>query len=454
MGSGREITNDLGRMAAWLAPFRGAFTAPTWRRVVTLVSGAILSPGRRTVCSALRAVGLSNASDFSSFHRVLNCNRWNTHGLARILFLCLVCAFVPDGPVIIGVDDTLERRTGRKIAARGIYRDPVRSSRGHFVKASGLRWQVFMLLTTLPWTARVWGLPFLTLLCPSERYARERGRPHRKLTDRARQGLLQIARWLPGRRIVAVSDSSYASIDLLNAVRHRVCMISRLRLDARLFDPPPVRHARTLGRPRRTGSRQPTLAARLENADTRWSELTVHGWYGGQDQRIEFVSGTALWHHPGRAVPIRYGLVRDPNGRFRPQAFLCTDLEAIPEDIIRWFVRRWSMEVTFAETRRHLGIETQRQWSDKAIARTTPVLMGLFSVVTLAASDLHQTKILRPRAAQWYRKEALTFSDAIAAVRRELWAGPYFQRSPSTNDTRKIPDALFNALLNNACYAA
>ncbi|WP_042062735.1 hypothetical protein, partial [Acidomonas methanolica] len=253
---------------------------------------------------------------------------------------------------------------------------------------------------------------------------------------------------------VAVSDSSYASIDLLNAVRHHVCMISRLRLDARLFNPPPARHARTLGRPRRTGSRQPTLAARLESPDTRWSVATIADWYGGQDQRVEFISGTALWHNPGHAVPIRYVLVRDLTGRFRPQAFLCTNLDASPQDIIRWFVRRWSMEVTFAETRRHLGIETQRQWSDHAIARTTPVLMGLFSVVTLAANDLYQAKTFRPRRAQWYHKETLTFSDAIAAVRRELWAGPYFQRSPSTTDARKIPSNLFDALLNNACYAA
>ncbi|AOX20648.1 IS701 family transposase [Kozakia baliensis] len=260
--------------------------------------------------------------------------------------------------VIIGIDDTLERRTGRKIAARSIYRDPARLSHGHFVKANGLRWQVFMLLTPLLWTARVWGLPFLTLLCPSERYARERGRPHRKLTDCTRQGILQIARWLPGRQIVAVSDSSYASIDLLTAVRHHVCMISRLRMDARLFNPLPARHARTLARPRRTGSRQPTLAARLENPGTRWSEATIADWYGSQDQCVDFISGTALWHNPGRAVPIRYVLVRGLTGRFRPQAFLCTNLDASAQDIIRWIVRRWSMEVTFAETRRHLGIET------------------------------------------------------------------------------------------------
>ncbi|AQS88438.1 hypothetical protein [Neoasaia chiangmaiensis] len=160
----------------------------------------------------------------------------------------------------------------------------------------------------------------------------------------------------------------------------------------------------------------------MDHPDTQWRLTTIANCYGGQDQCVEFISGTALWHHLGRAVPIRYVLVRDPGNRFRPQAFLCTDLDAAPEDIVRWFVRRWSMEVTFAETRRHLGIETQRQWSDPAIARTTPVLMGLFSVVTLAANDLHRTKTIRPLAATWYHKQTLTFSDVVAAVRRELWA--------------------------------
>ncbi|MBB2172089.1 IS701 family transposase [Gluconacetobacter asukensis] len=451
-----EGGSDVGfsGIASWLARFRTAFTTPTWRRVLVLTSGAIVSPGRRTICSALRAMGLEDAADFSSFHRVLNCNRWSALALSRTLIVWLVSVLVPDGPVIIGIDETLERRTGRRISARGIYRDPVRSSRGHFVKARGLRWQAFMLLAPLSWTGRVWGLPFLTVLCPSERYTHERGTSHRKLTDRARQGLLQVARWLPGRRIIAVTDSSYASIDLLNAVRDRVCMVSRLRLDARLFDPPPGRTARTLGRPRRTGARQPSLTSRLENPAIQWSEATIGAWYGGQEHRVEFISGTALWHNPGRAVPIRYVLVRDPAGHFRPQAFLCTDLAASPVDILAWFVRRWSMEVTFAETRRHLGIETQRQWSDLAIARTTPVLMGLFSIITLVANDLQKQGRVQPAATAWYRKEGPTFSDAIAAVRRELWAAPYFHTSSSKGEQQKIPRALFNSLLNNACYAA
>jgi DDE superfamily endonuclease len=442
------------RLAVWMEPFSDGFTAPTWQHVLVLISGAILSPGRRTVAAALRVMGLDQAPTFTNYHRVLNRNRWSSRRIARCLFRQLVDVFVPDGPVIIGLDDTLERRWGAKIKARGIYRDPVRSSHGHFVKASGLRWLSVMLLPHVPWAGRVWGLPFLTILAPSQRYAREQQRRHKKLTDWGRQALLQVARWLPGRQIIAVADSSYAVIDLLNAVRRRICMITRLRLDARLFDPPVQRRPGTVGRPPVIGQRQPTLAERLANPKTRWRALKVTGWYGRGERMVEIVSGTALWHHPGRLVPIRYVLVRDVANELRPQAFLCTDLDAQPVDILRWFVRRWSIEVTFAEVRRHLGVETQRQWSDPAIARTTPVLFGLFSLIAIWAHDLYARTTPRPHAAVWYRKSLPTFSDAIATVRRELWTNQNFDRIQIDPDLVKIPRTTINTLISVACYAA
>ena len=442
------------KLAAWMEPFRQGFTNPTWQHVLVLIAGAILSPGRRTVAAALRVTGLDQDPCFTNYHRVLNRNRWSSRRVARCLLRLLVSSFVPDGPVIIGLDDTLERRWGAKIKARGIYRDPVRSSHGHFVKASGLRWLSVMLLPEIPWAGRVWGLPFLTALAPSERYASKRDRPHKKLTAWGRQVLLQAARWLPGRKIIAVADSSFAAIDLLNAVRRRVCMITRLRLDARLFDPPARRRPGTVGRPRAIGKRQANLAERLVNPKTRWRRLRVTGWYGRSERMVEIVTGTALWHHPGRLVPIRYVLVRDVEGELRPQAFLCTDLDADPLDILRWFIRRWSTKVTFAEVRRHLGVETQRQWSDPAIARTTPALLGLFSLITLWAQHLYGETMPLPRAATWYSKPLPTFSDALALVRRELWANHDFRISATAAETVQIPQATINALIAAACYAA
>jgi hypothetical protein len=356
--------------------------------------------------------------------------------------------------VVVGIDETIERRWGPKISARGIYRDPVRSSHGHFVKASGLRWISVMLLVHIAWAGRIWGLPFLTTLAPSERFARQAGRRHKPLADWGRQLLLLASRWLPGRRVIAVADTTYAVIELLAALRHRLTMVTRLRLDARLFDPPPPRRPGARGRRRVTGQRQPTLAQRLADPASRWRRVTVSQWYGEGGRELDILTGTAVWDHPGRRVPVRWVLVRDVVGEHDPQAFLCTDLEADALEVLRWFVRRWAVEVTFEEVRRHLGVETQRQWSDKAIARTTPALLALFSLVTLWANDLVGQGRLDPRCAAWYPKRHLTFSDALAAVRRQLWEEGLFQTSGQCRDMVKIPAPLAQRLLDAACFPA
>jgi hypothetical protein len=227
------------------------------------------------------------------------------------------------------------------------------------------------------------------------------------------------------------------------------------RLDARLFEPPPPRTPHTIGRPRLVGARLPTLAHRLGDAGTSWRRIAVADWYGGEDRLVEACSGTAPWHHPGLpVVPLRRVLARDPLGEFRPQAFLCTDPDAEPAEVLSWFVRRWATEVTFAEARRHLGVETRRRWSDRAVARTTPALLGLYSLVALWADELHRKSALLPRASAWYAKRAATFSDALAAVRRALWADAALRTSATDRDPAKVPRAVLDRLTDLACYAA
>ena len=437
-------------LAAWMGPFLAGLTRPTGRHALVLVAGAILAPGRRTVAAMLRVVGLGQAPTFTNYHRVLDRNRWSGRAAARRLLHLLLAAFAPDGPVVVGIDETIERRWGARIGARGIYRDPVRSSRGHFVKASGLRWLCLMVMAPMPWGG-VWGLPFLTVLAPSERYAHARGQRHKKLTDRARQALLQTARWLPGRRVVAVADSSFSVIELLRVVGRCLCMVTRLRLDAGLYEPAPARKPGTTGRPRVKGARLPSLAERIGDPTTPWRRVTIAGWYGGGERRLDVASGTAVWHHPGMRVPIRWVLVRDAEGGREPQAFLCTDLEADPVTILGWFVRRWRCETTFEEARRHLGMETQRQWSDLAILRTTPALLGLFSLVAVWAAEIQARRGLPLDAAYWYSKRAPTFSDALAAVRAELWRAEAFATSRSDPEGTKIPAGLLERLLLVAC---
>lgn len=438
-----------------MAPFAVFFTRPTFAHVLTLTAGAILAPGRRTVTSALSVMGLREELTFTNFHRVLNRARWSLSALAQCLLARLIAAFVPEGPVVVGLDETIERRWGLQIKARGIYRDPVRSSRGHFVKASGLRWVCAMLLVPIPWAGRVWALPFLTVLAPSERCAQARGRRHKTLTDWGRQVLLQVARWLPDRPVIVVADATYAAIDLLAAVRRRLTLITRLRLDARLFEPAPPRRPGTKGRPPLTGKRQPTLKEHLADPKTCWHQVKATGWYGRTERQLDITSGTAVCYHPGLPpVPIRYVLVRDPGQDLEPQAFLCTNLQTEPLDILRFFVRRWSMEVTFAEARRHLGVETQRQWTDLAIARTTPVLLGLFALVTLWADGLVRANSMPPHRAAWYPKPTLTFNDALGFVRRQIWYDTLFQTSRRGPDMPKSAHAIVNRLLDVACYPA
>ena len=443
------------RFVPVIVPFAALFRQRTWRHARALLLGAILAPGVRTVASVLRILGLARERRFCRYHRVLSRAVWSPRAASRLLLLLLVRAFAPVGPLVVGIDDTVERRRGKRIRAKGIYRDSVRSSHAHFVKASGLRWLSVMLLAPIPWAGRVWALPFLTALAPSPRYSAEAGRRHKRLTDWARQLLLQVRRWLPGRPLVMVADSSFAAIDLLAALAPRMTCVTRLRLDARLFTPAPTRRPGTTGRPRLKGERLPLLSAVLTDPATAWQRVTVAGWYGEGAREIELATGTAVWHHPGLPlVPLRWVLVRDPLGEFRPQAFLCTDLDAGPADILSRFVRRWATEVTFAEARRHLGMETQRQWPDRAVARTTPALLGLHSLATPWADELHRRSAILPRAAAWYTKRTATFSDALAAVRRATWAHEALRASASDGETQKVPRAVLERLTDLACYAA
>jgi hypothetical protein len=446
-------------MIRLLEPFAPLFSKRVFQHVQVLVAGTILAPGRRTVSSALRAMGLDQYKRFHRYHRVLSRARWSSREVSRILLGLLVEAFVCEGdPLVVGIDETLERRYGKRISARGVYRDPVRSTHETFVKSSGLRWVCVMLLVEVPWATRVWALPFLSALAPSERYAAARGRRHKKITEWAWQLLLLVRHWYPQREIVAVADRAYASLKLLSRCRSLskpVTFVSRLRLDAALYEPAPVRRPGQIGRPRLKGERLPNLSVVAQDPKTVWKPTKIANWYGSGERTVEVASETAVWYSTGLfAVPLRWVLVRDPEGKFKPQALLCTDLKADPKKILCWFVMRWQLEVTFQEVRRHLGFETQRQWSEMAIRRTTPALLGLFSLITLFAHRRMAPSTEAVWRAAWYRKPHPTFSDALALVRQELWANATFYGSPAQSDTVKVPRAYLERLTDAVCYAA
>ena len=294
------------RFAGIIPFFAPLFVHRSWRHAQALLIGAIFCPGRRTVASVVRIMGRVRDRHFVSTHQVLSRTAWSPHAGAHMLLRLLVEAFVPHGPVVLALDDTIERRWGR--------------------------WMSLMLLTPIPWAGRVWALPFLTALVPSERACRERGHRHETLLDVGRQMALQVRRWLPGRDLVLVGDSAVSALLFLDALRRGgITTITRLRLDAALYDPAPPRLPGTIGRPRKKGTRRPTLSKILIDPGTLWQQVSMPGWYGMGERRIEITSATAVWHHSALpAVPIRWVPIRDPENRFEPQGLLCTDTARDP----------------------------------------------------------------------------------------------------------------------------
>lgn len=406
------------------ATFAPVFSHPVWLHAQTLLIGAILCRGRRTVAAALRVMGRSQEAHFVNYHRVLNRAGWSARQAGEILLGLLVGLLPASVPVVVGIDETIERRGGKRIKAKGVYRDAVRSSKKNLVHCFGLKWISMMVLVPVPWAGGVWALPFLTILAPSKKANAKAGRRHKTTLDWAQQMMLQLRRWLPDRAIILIGDGTYACVHFALACKQQgVVLVSRLRLDARLFDFPGPQPKSKRGPKPKKGKRLGSLKQRAQDPGEPWRRATVP-WYGGQRKTLTYLTGTGLWHRQGEdPVAIRYVLVHE--GSKGPEAFFSTDLAMEALLMLAYYVRRWRLEVTFEEARRHLGLETQRQWSDKAIARTTPVLLGLFSLVTLLAWP--RRRQLAPGQAAWYRKGAVTFSDVLAWVRRDLWHGQLAQ---------------------------
>jgi hypothetical protein len=437
-----------------LAPFAPLFSQRVWLHAQLLLLGAMLAPGARTVTAALRAMGLSGERHFTNYHRVMNRATWSAHQASRILLGLLVTSLVPPGAaLVLGADDTVERRRGRQITAKGCYRDAVRSTKKHVIRCFGLKWVVMMLLVPVPWARRVWALPFLTALCrPADKVMRRR---HKTSVDWVRQMMQQVRRWLPGRALVLVVDGGFAAVSLASAcVKSQVTMVSRLRWDAALYHRPGPHPQGKRGPKPLKGKRQRSLQEWAERTDTPWETVEVD-WYGGQRRTLWVFSHTALWHTPGLPpVEMRFVIVCDPEGKLRMEAFFCTDLQATPVQILAWVIMRWSVEVTFEEGRAQLGLETQRQWSDQAIARTTPVLLALFSLVTLLALRLSQDGQIPVPVTAWYHKAEPTFSDCVALVRRHLWRARYLVNSPPGAESIQFPQEALDLLIHSLPLAA
>lgn len=302
-----------------LLHFRPAFTRPTWDKALVLVVGTILARGRRTVTAALKQMGLHDEPDFTLFHQVLNRASWSCLTLSRLLLQLLVSTFVEiGGTVEIVIDETLERRWGRRISKRGHYRDSVQSSKEQSVSTSGLRWVVMMLVVQVPWSSRAWALPFFSVLAATPKVSKQLGKPHKTVGEIAQQMVMIVRRWLPDVARVPISlvgDTAYSILELgLCCVKHNVTLVAPMRWECSLHEPAPSRGKGTIGRPRVKGAALPKLSSVLTDHKTEWVRVKVR-WYDGSEQELELASGMAVWYRIGSPVlPIRWVLTRDPQG--------------------------------------------------------------------------------------------------------------------------------------------
>ncbi len=439
-----------------LANFADAFTKPTWKYAQTLLIGAILCNGKRTISSALRAMGLSLEKRFERYHRVLSKAKWNEFISAKVLLGLLITLLPKNAPVLIAMDETIERRSGKRITAKGCYRDACRSSHSLVVKCFGLKWLCATLIIKLPWSNRPWALPFMTVLCPSKKHDEQKGVRHKSSIDRAMQMVHIISRLLK-RDWTFVGDGGFSCLKLGHAcLKSGVSLVSRLRLDASLFESIRVNTKKRRGRKPVKGPKVPNLKQQIKDGSLHWKEARIV-WYGSVLKSVRLATGVNLWYKPGeKPLQIRWVLVQDPASN-RVEAFFSSNINMDAINIVETFVLRWNIEVTFEEVRAHLGVETQRQWSEKAIKRTTPVLMGLFSLVCLIAEAQNKLKndLIQTATAAWYDKEGLaTFGDVLVYVKRLIIQEKYLNDSAINDDFVQIPRQKWEVLINNYLLAA
>ena len=429
-----------------LIKFAPVFSQPTFENFLFLSTGAILTQGSRTVTNMLRTLG-SRPKHFTTYHNFFKRCECPLLPLSRIL-CSLIFSLVPD-VIELAVDETMTRHSGPKVFGSCCHRDPLLSTRKRVQYSFGHKWVVLAVRFHVPWLNRPWSLPCLMALWVSEKQCPKYHVKHRTPIELTITMLLLLHKWFPNRTFTVVGDGGFASIELTKfaAKNPWVQLVSRLRRDAQLFDPAITQPKR--GRRRDKGKRllSPEKLANKKNAP--WSKATV-AWYGGVSKKILYMYNQALLYQPGKGtVKIAWVLIRDPKGKLRDESFYTTDLAMTPQEIIRHFVERWTIEVTFEESKRFLGTESTRNRKKQSVLRSFPLLMGLFSLISLWYFDRFKERPEVSTAQSWYHKEQPTFADAIKAMRKDIWDLNLFSMLPKNNNIKKIPKT-FMAFLSDS----
>jgi SRSO17 transposase len=438
-----------------LRMFRPAFSTPTYHRFLVLVLAAVLTTGRRTVTNLLRTVRYQAHGHGSSYHRVFSQRRWSTWALARALITFLLDHVVPSGPVLLAGDDTVTEHPGPQVFGKGRHRDGVRSTHSYAAYRWGHKWVVVSVLVKLPVATRPWALPVLVALYRPPQWDRVRGTRHKTPAHLARLLLARLIRWFPHRHFVFVGDTGYGTSETARFC-HQHCrhltLVSKFYRDAALYEPPPPRTRRTIGRPRVKGRKLPSPQAVVAHT-TRRTHLAV-AWYGGTTRDIEIVTGTGHWYRIGEAlVAVRWVYVHDCTGTHRDEYFFTTNLSLCPQQIVECYTQRWSIETTFQECREYLKLESTKCYGQQTVLRFTPCLFALYTIIVLLYLQLPDLLRL-PIMVSWRGKSTTTFADMLMCVRRAIWQQWFFQTPTKAEPFSKLPRSLQETILYALAPAA
>jgi DDE superfamily endonuclease len=438
-----------------LSAFQPAFSTPTYHRFLVLWLGAILTTGRQTITNLVRTVRHHATGHVSSYHRVFSQRRWSAWELARLLLTFLLTYVVPTGPVLLAGDDTVAERPGPHVFGKARHRDGVRSTHSYMAYRWGHKWVVLAVLVRFPFAVRPWALPVLVALYRSPEWARAHGTRHKTPAHLVRLLLARVVRWFPARQFIVVGDTGYGTSETARFCRkhsRQLTLVSKFYRDAALYEPPPPRTHRTMGRPRVKGQR---LASPQEVVaqTTRRTHLTV-AWYGGGTREIEVVTGTGHWYRIGEdLVEVRWVYVHDGTGTHRDEYFLTTDITMRPQQIVACYTQRWSIDTTFQECREPLKLESTKGYSQATVLRLSPCLFGLYTAIVLLYLPLPQAA-RTSGAVFWRGKSTVTFSDMLTCVRRALWAQWVFQTQAAAQECSKRSPSLQETILYALAPAA
>jgi hypothetical protein len=438
-----------------LSRFSIAFTKPTFQRAMVLFVGFVLTIGRHTVTRTWWTVRGLTRGHIANYHRVFSRARWSLWPLGKVLAALVLELVPPDQPVVCAVDDTCAQHRGKKIYGKGRHRDPVRSTRTHNVWIWGHQWVVLAINVKFPFCSRPWALPVLCALYRSKEVNRQEGREHKTPIVLARQLMATLMHGFPDRRFILLGDGHYASHELARFCwrhRRRLTLVSLFHPWAHLCEPPPPRAKGQMGRRRVRGEKLPHPQDVVKTAKRKRSVVT---WYGGKKRRVEFVSRAAHWYKPADGlVPVRWVFVHDLDGTHEDRYFYSTDPKLSASRIISLYTGRWSIEVTFQEAKQQLGLATPRNRKQTSVLRTVPCLLGLYSVVSILFHRHCGGKTPKPCSFPWYSKSEVTFTDALAKVRRLLWEQTVFSEADQHDALKKLPRTLRESLLDQLSRAA